>query len=86
MASGASGRSSFPGGGPRRLPRAAKDGDAQLVARLLAEGRDVNEADEEGCTALHWAMFLGRDDMVRLLLARQDVEVNTRLRRSTRRL
>jgi ankyrin repeat protein len=76
MASGASASSSFPGGGPRLLPHAAKDGDAQLVARLLAEGRDVNEADEAGRTALHWAVSLGRADVVRLLLASKSVEVN----------
>jgi hypothetical protein len=41
--------------GPKLLVRAAKAGDAQLVARLLCEGRDVNEADEFGCTALMMA-------------------------------
>jgi ankyrin repeat protein len=45
-----SGNSNAPG--PPLLPRAAEAGDAQLVARLLGEGRDVNEADETGCTAL----------------------------------
>ena len=38
--------------GPRLLVCAAEAGDAQLVARLLGEGRDVNEADETGWTAL----------------------------------
>ena len=38
--------------GPWLLVCAAEAGNAQLVARLLGEGRDVNEADEFGCTAL----------------------------------
>jgi ankyrin repeat protein len=54
----ASGNSSGPD--PRLLLRAAEAGDARLVARLLGEGRDVNEADETGYTALVWAAFLGR--------------------------
>jgi ankyrin repeat protein len=62
--------------GPWLLVRAAEAGDAQLVARLLGEGRDVNETDEAGCTALLCAAYIGRADVVRLLLARQDVEVN----------
>ena len=70
----ASGNSNLPG--PRLVAHAAKAGNAQLVARLLGEGRDVNEADETGGTALIWAAAFGRADVVRLLLARQDVEVN----------
>jgi ankyrin repeat protein len=61
--------------GPLLLVRAAKAGDAQLVARLLGEGRDVSEADESG-TALHWALQNGHVEVVRLLLVRQDVELN----------
>jgi ankyrin repeat protein len=62
--------------GPRLLVGAAQAGDARLVARLLGEERDVNEADEAGCTALLYAAFLGQADVVRLLLARKGVEVN----------
>jgi hypothetical protein len=58
---------------PRRLVRAAEAGNAQLVARLLGEGRDVNKADEDGCTALIYAAFLGHVELVRLLLARLQV-------------
>ncbi len=36
----------------------------------------MNEADETGWTALLWAASLGWADVVRLLLARQGVEVN----------
>ncbi len=66
---------------PRLLARAVLAGDAQLVARLLGEGRDVIEADETGWTALLYAAFLGRADVVRLLLAQQNVKVNAGPRR-----
>ncbi len=56
--------------GPWLLARAAEAGDAQLVARLLGEGRDVNEADEFGCTALIFASLNGHVEVVRHLLAR----------------
>ncbi len=36
----------------------------------------VNEADETGWTALHWAAFRGWADVVQLLLARKGIEVN----------
>ena len=62
--------------GPWLLVRAAKAGDAQLVARLLGEGRDENGADETGCTALILASENGHVGVVRLLLARQSIEVN----------
>jgi ankyrin repeat protein len=61
---------------PRSPARAAQAGDAQLVARLLGEGRDVNEADGSGCTALIMASQKGHVKVVRLLLARKGVEVN----------
>jgi ankyrin repeat protein len=70
----ASGNSNAPG--PRLLARAAEAGDTQLVARLLGEGRDVNEADESGYTALFLASQNGHVEVVRLLLARKGVKVN----------
>jgi ankyrin repeat protein len=55
--------------GPR-LWSAAEAGDARLMARLLGEGRDVNEADGSGCTALIFASENGHNEVVGLLLAR----------------
>lgn len=62
----ASGNSNLPG--PRLVALAAKAGNAQLVARLLGEGRDVNEADETGWTALLYAAFRGRADVFKVAL------------------
>ena len=43
------------------LVAAAKDADRASVERLLAQRADVNAADADGATALHWASY--RDDV-----------------------
>ena len=50
------------------LGDAAKTGDAQLVEELLAQGADVNEADNFG-TPLHWASINGHSEVVVLLVS-----------------
>lgn len=50
------------------LKLAARAGDAATVARLLAEGAPVNQADEGGNTALISAAYHGRAEVVPLLL------------------
>ncbi len=45
----------------------------------------MNEAGLNDWTALHWAAYLGLAGVVRLLLARQDVEVNKTARMGPRR-
>jgi hypothetical protein len=57
-----------------RLLAAAKAGDAQLVARLLCEGSDMNEATNLATRHLSWRH--GHVEVVRLHLARQSVEVS----------
>ncbi|MFC9241567.1 ankyrin repeat domain-containing protein [Streptomyces decoyicus] len=52
-----------------QLTRAADDGDATLVARLLGEGVGVDAPDCEGHTALDLAARRGHADVVRLLIA-----------------
>jgi ankyrin repeat protein len=42
--------------------------DAGAVKRLLSRGADPNAADDVGQTPLHWAAYIGRSDIVRLLL------------------
>jgi ankyrin repeat protein len=47
---------------------AAMRGDAAAVKGLLQQGADVNAAQGDGMTALHWAARRGDADTVRMLL------------------
>ncbi len=55
--------------GDLRVPAAAKQQDATAVRALLKQRADVNAADVEGMTALHWAAHWNNLDVVRLLIA-----------------
>ena len=62
------------------LADAAMKGDLGAVRTLLAQKADVNAAQGDGSTALHWAVYNGNAEMVRLLLASgADVKAETRL-------
>src|SRR5690242_12328855 len=50
------------------LHQAVLQGDATGLARLLAEGADLDQLDEDGDTALHWAGFRGDGEAAALLL------------------
>ncbi len=52
-----------------RLAEAAAQDDIEAVRALLAHHPDVNAAQNDGATALHWAALKGDLEMVRLLLA-----------------
>lgn len=52
------------------LQDAAMRGDPEAVKRLIDEGADVNQADPQGVTALHYAAFGGHVEIVELLLDR----------------
>ncbi len=47
---------------------AAARGDRAAVQKLIAEHADVNAAQNDGATALHWAVFHSDKEMVDLLL------------------
>ncbi|MCC7123990.1 MAG: ankyrin repeat domain-containing protein [Acidobacteria bacterium] len=51
------------------VAEAARSGDVEAVRALLKKGEDVNEAQGDGMTALHWAAQAGRADLVQMLLA-----------------
>src|SRR5690606_1578257 len=57
-------------GGLPPIARAAKSGNADLVAALLAGGADPNARGSDGTTALMWAANSAAIDVVRLLLER----------------
>lgn len=59
---------------------AAKRGDIDSLKAELRSGADVNAAQGDGFTALHWAAKLGNRDVAEILIAAgADVEATTRL-------
>jgi ankyrin repeat protein len=48
---------------------AARDGDVSRCERLVKAGFPVDATDDEGVTALSWAVFCCRPDVVRKLIA-----------------
>jgi ankyrin repeat protein len=59
---------------------AAARGDREAVRGLLKKGLDVNEAQGDGTTALHWAAMKGDAEMARMLLvAGANVRATTRI-------
>ncbi|HEX9582435.1 MAG TPA: ankyrin repeat domain-containing protein [Gemmatimonadales bacterium] len=59
---------------------AARSGDLEAVRTLLRQGADVNAAQGDGMTALHWAAQNGDAPMLRVLLyAGANAEATTRL-------
>ena len=68
--------------GPPEVPvaDAAQRGDVEAVRTLLRQGADVNAAQGDGMTALHWAASNGDAGLVEVLVyAGANVEATTRL-------
>ena len=62
------------------VAEAAQQGDEGVVRAALEQGADVNAAQGDGMTALHWAALRGDAEVVRMLLAAgADVNATTRL-------
>src|SRR5947207_12828169 len=59
---------------------AARQGNLDAVKALLKEGADVNTAQGDGMTALHWAVQKGDLDLTKTLLyAGANVKATTRI-------
>jgi ankyrin repeat protein len=59
---------------------AARAGDREAVRALLKQGADVNAAEGDGTTALHWAARAGDAELVQMLVyAGGNVKASTRL-------
>lgn len=50
------------------LMTATSENDLEQIELLIEEGADINEQDEEGSTALDWAIFSGHYEAAELLL------------------
>ena len=62
------------------VAEAAQQGDEGVVRAALEQGADVNAAQGDGMTALHWAALRDDAEVVRMLLAAgADVNATTRL-------
>ena len=62
------------------LIEATRAGDDETVARLIAEGSDLNEATGDGMTAVHWAAQSGHVAILESLLdAGAEVNATTRI-------
>ena len=63
-----------------RIADAAKTGDKAKVVALIKDAADVNSAQGDGMTALHWAAMNGDAEMAKFLLyAGGNVKATTRL-------
>src|SRR5688572_16057208 len=58
---------------------AAMRGDVAAVRALIRSGAEVNAAQGDGMTALHWAADLGHEELARILVA-AGANVNARTR------
>jgi uncharacterized protein len=65
---------------PTTIAQAAQAKDATAVKKLLKDGADVNAAQGDGMTALHWAALNGDADLASMLLyAGANVGAKTRI-------
>ena len=62
---------------PPALLDAARKGDLKQVEKLLDAGADVNQLDNTGFTALHWAAMTNRQEVAKLLI-RHKADINAR--------
>lgn len=77
LAAGADVNARFPGAPPPLLWAFQSNAPKQTLLLLLEAGADVREADEEGFTALHWAVKNDMTDMAEHLL-KAGADINSR--------
>ena len=62
---------------PKLYLHSCKNGNADCVAAALRAGLDLNTKDSEGFTGLMLALLQNRDNVVGLLLEREDIDINS---------
>lgn len=62
---------------PPDLLDAARKGDLKRIQKLLDSGADINQRDNTGFTALHWAAMTNKQDVVKLLIQKK-ADINAR--------
>src|SRR5918911_862824 len=73
-------RAAAPMGGGSAVVEAAMSGNRDAVKNLLKEGADVNTAQADGMTALHWAAQKNDVDLAKMLLyAGANIKATTRI-------
>ena len=70
-------------GAPASIVEAASAGDKDAVRSMLKDGADVNQAQGDGMTALHYAVLNGNVELANMLMyAGANVRATTRLGRT----
>jgi uncharacterized protein len=64
--------------GETALHLAIKYGYLSMAQWLLENGANINAKDVQGNTALHYAISLGREDLIKLLLQQKELQINAR--------
>ena len=62
---------------PPALLDAARKGDLKQIQKLLDSGKDINQRDKTGFTALHWAAMTNKIEVAKFLI-KKGADVNIR--------
>jgi len=62
----------------QKLWTAAQEGKLEVIEEALANGADINDRDMHGNTALHFASFNGKIEVVKALLEKEGVDINAK--------
>jgi len=60
----------------KKFVDACRNGDVPMARQLIDEGVDINAKDDDNRTGLMWAVVCNNRDIMNMLLARPDIDVN----------